>query len=221
VVIALWSRDEPPPDLSDLVVVPRAIPDEENAILVLSSTAARMDKSPWAGDDDLFYQMSRGKNWDAAKASPWLAANEHLWPEVKRAANLPSSQAPIPQKLSDLDSFRIGPIHELTQFATIRAWHLVRSGKADEAFASLEDLLRVSRGIDEARSTLLLWLTGVAVNGGICRGIEAMIAEGPISPNAARKLIHALDGTRPTSANFAKVIRNEHLFVKFLIDQAR
>ncbi len=216
--IALLSRDEPPPDVSDLIVVPRAIPDDQNAILLLSAAAARVDRSAWADDQDLFYDMSRGKNWDAAKAVAWLAANDHVWPDVIRAAKLPLSQAPIMKSLHEVASPQLGPLRELAQLAKIRARHLSRNGEREAALAWLATNLHAAHHVEDSRAGLIIWMGGIALHGMARQSIEEFSRETSITSEAARHLIGALETTRPSAPGLADPIRNENILGKLALE---
>jgi len=63
----LWlflSLDEPPPDVSDFIVVPLKLPDDQNAYALLVK-AATLVKPNFAGDNhERLAEMATGKNWD-------------------------------------------------------------------------------------------------------------------------------------------------------------
>lgn len=206
-----WSRDEPAPDVADLVQRPLALADEDNAFAVLVRAAQSIDRSPWAADLDLYSDVARGKKWDAEKTTLWLNANAHIWPAMERAASLPLSQGPILKSLDDASFPALGPLRELAELAQLRARHLHRQGDRDAALAWLATCLQAGQRVSDSNSVLIVWLTGISMHGYAWQTLDALLAGDPISPATGRALIEALEATRPSAGSLAKVIGNEHV----------
>jgi hypothetical protein len=212
------SGDEPAPDVADLTFTPAVLPPEENAFEVLKATGAKVDASPWRAEKELFDQMAKGKSWDAAKASQWLAANSHIWPELDRAAALPFSQGPLMKSLGEPGP-EFAPLRQLTHLAMLRAWALQRDGKHEEAFAWLCTNLRIAQRIEDAHATIIMWLMGLALHGIALQTVETMALETPPSANSARELLRAMEETRPSVESLSAPIRNERLMLTLVLDQ--
>jgi len=212
--IFLWSRDEAPPDVRDLLLVPRQIPDDENAYLVFFATAEKIDSSPWEHDADLFDEMVAGKAWDEAKASRWLAANSSLWSGIERAADLPFGQAPVQQSVGELISPPVGPGRNLMCLAVLRAFELSDQGRQEAAVNWLETCLRAVHCIENSQPSIIPLLVGYSLKSMILRGIEPLALRGRFTPEVGRKLISTLEAFKPTRSGIRAALSGEHRFAK-------
>jgi hypothetical protein len=207
-----WSRDEAPPDARDLLLVPRQLPDDENAYLVFFATAEKLDSSPWEHDADLFDKMVVGKAWDAAKASRWLAANTSLWSGIERAADLPYGQARV-QESGISPPF--GLIRNLIGLAVLRALELSDQGQHEAAVNWLGTCLRAVHCIENSQPSVISLSNGYGLKGIIFRGIETLALRDRFAPDVGRKLISTLEACRPTRSGIGAAISSEHRFVRF------
>ncbi|MCX6955922.1 MAG: hypothetical protein NTV51_27585 [Verrucomicrobia bacterium] len=221
VAFVFVSRDEPPPDVRDLVRKPLELSDADNAYAILAAAAQSIDASPWASETDVYFDVARGKKWDADRAAVWLAANDHVWPAVVRAASIPSSQGPTIKSLTDPVDPSADALRQLTELARIRAQYLARTGRPQEAFEWLTTYLHAARRISDSNSLLLVWLTGMSAQVSASQTLDTIIAQSAPSPETGRTLIQALEDIRPSPGALAMAIGNEHVMMQLLIEQLR
>lgn len=86
--VVVWSLDEPPPDVSDLLYEPLQLTAEENAYVQLSRVAHHLATINAGADLDQLDEFTSGEAWDEAKISAWLAPLDPVWAEYEAAARL-------------------------------------------------------------------------------------------------------------------------------------
>lgn len=216
---ALWSRDEPAPDIRDFTRKPPSLPDADNAFAILVSAAQSVDASPWEAEGERYTDVARGKAWNADRAGVWLAANAHVWPAIERAAALPSSQGPVITSLDEIGVPSVGPLRQLAELSRLRALQLFHTGRREEAFQWLATCLHASRRLSDANSTLIVWLAGISGHTAASQTIETLVARASFPPESGRALIQALEATRPSAEALAATIRHEYVMLPLLVER--
>lgn len=166
VIIGLifWSLDEAAPDVSDLKFEPLALSETDNAYVLLTRASEQSDQMLTLDSDDeeLLTEMNSGETWDEDQVAEWLDALSPVWPLYEQAARTLRSQAPIPQ--SPEDTFpEIGRIRKLSQLSLLRARRSLRQNDPETAIAHALITMESGKRMTESRSSLITYLTGIAI----------------------------------------------------------
>ncbi len=238
-LLAVWAMDEPPPDATALQPTLRQLPDDQNAWLVLKQ-AAELVK--WDYEVDLkalddwesLKAMMQGKEWDAAKATAWLAGRETVWPLMERAASLGAGQAPLSDP-AELVPY-MGPLRDgeknfmaiytpeweefdqLFRLSLIRAWALFYGGQPDAGLDLMLTSLRAVRLLEESRGGASSYYNGASIRRAIEARFAAMGAQQEVSPAALRRALTVLAQTRPNTAEFGQNLRESYRNAAFAIE---
>lgn len=208
---AVWSLDEPPPDVSDLVYEPSQLTDDENAYVQLSRVAQHLTTLNAETDFDELDDFVAGEAWNEVKVSAWLAPLDPIWPEYEAAARLQYSQGVIPKSI-DTPLPEIGQMMRLAKLSTLRARIHLRADQPDKALSVLSASLAAGRLIQESRSTLISYLTGVTVQSMTLKLIQEAARHPDVSPTALREAIATLQKNRVAADALGYAFRSELYF---------
>lgn len=213
VVIAfvVMSLDEAPPDVSDLRFEPLALSEDENAYVQLSRVAERVDSIHSGTDFDRMDDFVSGDEWDAAVVSAWLAPLDPVWPEYEAAVRLRQSQGLVPTSVDTVVP-EIGQMMKLARLATLRARERIRAGQPDEALRIASTSLAAGRLIQESRSTLIAYLTGVAIHSMTFKVIQEAARHPDVSSSALLDAIAELEKNRVAPEALGYAFRGELYF---------
>ncbi|MDF3055962.1 MAG: hypothetical protein K0R17_177 [Rariglobus sp.] len=211
VALAIWSLDEPPPDVSDLVFEPLQLTDEENAYVQLTQVAQLLARLTPDESLDELEDFSSGKEWDDAKVTAWLSPLDTVWPQYEAAAKISRSQGRI---LTSPDTLvpEIGQMMELARFSVLRARSLLKKDRPDDALRIAVTSLEAGRLLQESRSSLICYLTGVAIQTQAFILIQHAGRHPDVSTDALRESIAALERNRVGTDALGYAFRSELQF---------
>ena len=194
--LVIWSSDEAPPDVSDLVFKPLDLPDDQNAYAVLSQVTTLPPLREWTDDEHKkFDAMCANEDWDDALAQAALADLSPAWPLLEKAAALPQGQAPWFTSFDDLIP-EIGPIRKRAQLLQLKALSEARAGNPDEALRTTTVALSIGRVIDESRGGLIHHLIGAMTKQIGLKTIQVIVTHHSPSPEALRRTLDAVSTSR-------------------------
>ena len=218
VALVVWSLDEPPPEVSDLLPTLRKLPDDQNAYLVLAKADALVkwnlaDLS--AEDQEVFEAMMHGNKWDPAKAAICLAPFGNIWPLVAKAAALKSAQAPILHETEPfayhgyIDMFRwpASQMQNLFKLSVLHAWQLCHEEHTDSGLDWLLTSLRTAQLLQESRGGADSYWSGSFARDTIQEALIAMAGRKDASPTVLRRALLVLTQTRPKTDEFTQNLR--------------
>ncbi len=212
--LAVWavSRDEAPPDISDLPEIRPAVGDSENAfpgILAVAQTLAERAKS----DDAL--AASLASSTPARERTPeelahLRSATADLLAPWREAVARPRSLAPA-YRDADRPPFEIGSLHKLGRLAAL--W----CAPSDDTDGRMDptrfaEALRAARLVTESHDTLIVYLTGLASTNLVLAELADHVSTTPPDPQTAKALITALESARLGPEALVSVLHNEAHF---------
>jgi hypothetical protein len=211
--IAICSLDEKPHNVSDLTFEPLALADTENAYEQLAFAAAQAAEtlSLTEQDKDKRDSFIAGETWDQSQVSAWLVALSSTWPRYEQAARLPQSQGPIPQSPEDVFP-EIGQIQRLCQFQLLRAREALHRNDSQAALTYALTNLHAGSRIADSRSSLICYLTGIAIRTSALAVILEAARHPDCPPALIRETARQLDSLRSTVESLAYSFRGELYF---------
>lgn len=215
---ALWviTRDETPPDISDIAETRPAVAENENAFLGLLSIGSEVAARAKA-DAPLLATLTTptfAADRDPAEALAATSATKDLLPAWQAAVALPASLAPA-YRDADNPPFPCSDLHRLGRLATL--WAEAETATSPR-HALLLDLaaLRAGYHITDSYDTLIVSLTGIACSNLALWHMQSVASRFPLPADLARQLIAGIESSRPTKPAFSAVLRNEvHFAVNY------
>ena len=212
--VAVWaiSRDEAPPDISDLPEMRPAVKESENAfpgLLAVAQTLAERAKT-----DDML-AAALGSSGLAREREPQTLAHirsvtADLVAPWRDAVARSRSVAPA-YRDEDHPPFEIRSMHRLGRLAAL--WCAPaddsRPGADPVRFA---EALRAARHITESHDTLIVYLTGLASTNLVLAELVDLVGATPPDPATAKALIAALESARLGPEALVAVLHNEAHF---------
>jgi hypothetical protein len=197
--LVIWSSDEAPPDVSDLVFKPLDLPEEKNAYAVVSQVTSLPALREWTDDEDKKLEaLYANEDWDEALAQTALADLTPAWPLLEKAAALPAAQAPWLTSFDDLLP-EIGPIRKRAQLLQLKALSEARAGHPDEALRTALVAVSIGRLMEESRGSLIHYLIGAMTKQTGLKTIQLIVTHYTPSPEALRRTLDAVSASRSPS----------------------
>lgn len=205
----LWSRDDPPPDVSDLVFSPLQLPDDQNAYAVLAKATQRVPPHQWTDqEEDTLQAMLNGSTWDDTIAQTCLRQVDPALPLLCQADRLPRGQTPWVSSPSDRLP-NLSPIRKLCQMAQIRARAQTRSGHADDALRTALITLSAGHHVEESRGTIIHYLTGISIKTSSLGTIHDLVADGGASDKMLRSALRSVATSRASKTSLTLAFGSE------------
>ncbi|EIQ01137.1 hypothetical protein OpiT1DRAFT_05705 [Opitutaceae bacterium TAV1] len=215
------ARDEPPPDLSDLDIPrPPEIPDDQNAYVLLARAAAAAQTPFLQTRKNDIHALATGTLRDDALHAELLAHAEacNLWPQVAAALAAPLAQAPWRVSL-DSPIPEIGQVRFLAQYMIIRAIGEARRADTRQAVQTLRDVFAVGTIIENSSTSLIHYLTGLAIKTVALDATRHIAVTQPLSGEDLRFAIGAVRESRINPENTRRVFRLELNFFRLCLDE--
>jgi hypothetical protein len=216
------TRDEPPPDLTDLEIPrPPEIPDEQNAYALLARVAAAVGQSPLIEPRKAdINALVDGTRQDDALAGEILAHVETLgvWTQVTNALAAPEAQGSWPTSL-DSPMPEIGPIRFLSRLMVLRATDEARRGDTRQAVQTLRDIFAIGTILENSSTTLICYLTGLAIKTSALDATRHIAATQPLSGEDIRSAIATVRASRINPENTQRAYRTELNFFRLCLDE--
>jgi len=235
----LATRDEPPPDDSDLRVHRLDISDEENGFGYFQRTA---DTLYWPGyespgekgkdlsqsdqkpDDSvkakikLAKQVATGKAWDDSLANELLAQNRRTLDLIDQAMASPTFQAPAINPLIDRSPY-LPPVGELLWLLQLRGRVSARRHRYEEAPGHWLQMLQLGNRLEGANGDLLTWLVGSTTKRTGLTGMRELTARSGVPPNVLRTAAVQLASLGADDEGLANSLRIEYLQLAQIVDE--
>lgn len=204
-----WSRDEPPPDVSDFHFEPLQLPEDQNAYALITKAILHLSERSWTPDEEEAREaMAHGNSWDDAIAEIALADLTAVRPLLDKAVQVPRSQTPWLSALSDIAT-EIGKMPNLHRTLSISALAKSREGNPDEALQIVKTSLLIGHKVEGSHGTLIHYLTGMSLKRGALVLAEKIVAENSATEEALREMLHAVASTRPGTQSLTKALHSE------------
>jgi len=209
---AYLSRDEPPPDVSDLQLVYRDdIPDDQNAYALLTALAVKVPNPFTELDDEANERLEaiqRGEAWDAELVAHLLEDTEHLWPALEQALAAPDSQAPQLNSFADVIP-EVGQLRQLSELACLRARQLAYHGSPDKAVRLLVATVTLGQRMQHSQSSLITWLTGAFIKTMASECLTQVATNTHLDDTTTTFAISALEHLRPSAGALTDTFKAE------------
>lgn len=205
-----WSRDEPPPDISDLVSTPLQLPANQNAYTVLSKAAQLVPEHEWTNQeqDTLQSMIEGGDAWSDSIAQTCLHDIAPAWPLLCQAQQLSQGQTAWATSYADIFP-ELGHIKRLCNLAQIRAKTEARSHNPDESLRTALVILSVGHHIEESRGTLLHYLTGCVIKTATLSTIADILAHYDPSSEMLRTTLRTVSTSRTSKESLTLAFSGE------------
>jgi|GEM_PF-3168003 len=208
-----WSRDEPPPDVSDLVFTPLQLPADQNAYSVITKAAQLVPEHKWTDDeqDTLQSMIEGGNSWSDSIAQTCLRDIEPAWPLLYQAQKIPQGQTPWVSAPEDLLP-ELGPIKKLCNITQIRARNQARLNDPDEALRTALVVLSAGNRVEESRGTIIHYLTGSVIKRSSLVTIQDVVAYNNPSGETLRTTLRGVSESRANTDAVALAFKSELRF---------
>jgi hypothetical protein len=177
-IYATLSMDSAPPEDSDLRVVRREVPDDDNGYFLFVQAGERVrmpDDRDWIDD------ARSDKDWDQAKVDVLLSDNAEALALWRQGMERPAIQVPEFQDITSDFSYFF-PWMKLSELADLSADSLHRQGKDKEAFDEALRMVHFGRRAMAAQGPLVTYLLGrYQEEKGLAR-LRKMIPEARLTP---------------------------------------
>lgn len=213
--LIVWGlvADEAPPDTSDLRVVFKHPPEDQNTYALLTKLVATLPpelERATAEGKQLQDMLSGDGAWDRDAAVAELSRYApDLAGQVLHALAAPDSEAP------ELDSFfaslpEVGPIRHLSRILTLRAQLVWRDGDHSGA-AELNLLtLRLGQRICQSRGYIIVTLTGTGIQSIALDSIRRHVDAPSIAPSVLKRYIEAIPAYETSIQDYHYAYKLEH-----------
>ena len=237
ITLYVISRDEPPPDDSDLIVKRLDIPDDQNgftyfqqagAALYWPGTEAWKKSGKHQEPEDLYSapendpqvkaaiairdrldKMLAGKDWDEALAKEILEANKPTFALIEKGLACRECQAPEAKGIETAFP-KVSGLLILARLMKLRVFDLARRGQDEAALNQAGDLVQLGHGIAGSRGALIVHLVGITCKS---KGLSAVVRLLPgthAAPDQLGALSRRLASMADTREQLAETFRAEY-----------
>jgi hypothetical protein len=223
----LVCRDEPPPDVSDLIVPRLNPPPAQNAYALFTQLVQRIPKKNSSDDaesalHDHIEAIRDGKvAWDAAVVERYLASyDDAFWRDFQTALAAPHCESPPTATYADLIP-EVGPMRELVRVRQLLARQHAHANLHAEAGTILWDNFHYGARLESSKGVLITWLTASAIQG-IALGEMRHYADQASADRAALlELSHRLQQHTRDTDGLTNALKLEHLPLVDAVGQVR
>lgn len=202
----LASRDIPPPDTSDLVVVRPDLPPEENAYTFFTQAT---NVFYWPKKSDLSRDYLDGKEVDQTALVELVETNGEMVELIKRGIACPRCITPEVKDFSTLQPY-ISSWLSMGKWLAIKTRHDRLEGRYGQAVESCILLLQFSNRIQADAGSIVDYLVGIAtLDLGLIQA-EDIIRDAGTPPDELKRLAAALDGLGPFSPGLIQAFKGEY-----------
>jgi hypothetical protein len=174
IALAVFGRDVPEPDVSDLALERPAIPEEDNAFTVYDVATKSMH---WPEDDTWVDDYLDGSPVEEAQVADFIEQNAEALNVIRQVHTQASYTFPVP------DNSEMTYDHEAWQrmanLLAVKARHERLSGRYDEALIAVAALLHIGRHTHFGSESLVHYLTGERfTRGGVSQAADLAREQG-------------------------------------------
>ncbi len=220
----LATRDDPPPDDSDLCVERLDIPDEENGFVdpcAAGDALWQPGGSQERGDDDVpreeldarqrYWRMTRGNGWDGELAAEVLARNREALGLAETALSKPHFQ--VPATPSNYAKPHVPQLMNIGELLGLRVRAAARAGNWDEAFKAAQQAVSPGRRVQQRKGDVVDWLVGMTVLGIGLERSRDLLAEAELDPGKLKDYAARLSPNGSAGEGLVDAFRSEYAFV--------
>ena len=227
------SRDEAPPDDSDLIVKRLDIPDDQNGftyfqqageILYWPGTDAweKAAKHPESEEaEKIAYRLDRmenGKDWDAALAAEVLDANKPTFALIEKGLACREFQVPEFKSIYDKIPYVFG-FMQTARLMRLRAADLAARDKGVEAVERTLDIVLFGHRIECAKGCLIHSLVGQAIKGMGLGQLRRLVIECKVPAETLKITAARLADWEDSGTGLANALRCEYQMDVNMIDE--
>jgi len=212
------SKDEPPPDVSDLAVVRLDLPDERNAFAYFEKAAAAMDWPELHEYEPPAGTPADSEEWEERLVAEFLKRpNEECLRLWEKGMAVGSCQVPevtgFDHKMPYLKQWRA-----MTRLLNARATHDFREGREALAFDREMRIVEFGRMIQDSGGSVIHYLLGKHIkNIGLWR-IRHWLSKTTLSPEQLLPLVERLAAYESNRKALADGYRVEYQAVAAMVD---
>ncbi|MCZ6796299.1 MAG: hypothetical protein O7J95_22025 [Planctomycetota bacterium] len=218
-LLLLALRDEPPPEIDDLLGHRDELPDDENGLVHLGLEEGGVVWPGWSdeelegADGELLTEEAVdpfGSKFRVTAAEEVMRRNAALLERLERALTL-RFQSPRATFLDPV--LAIGEVQRLSSVLACRVRLALERADADSARADIARLLRLGRRLEESQGSLIDYLVGLAIKRRALELVPSVIARDDVGPEALRSWLAEIAGEVPSREALADTYAGE--FVAF------
>lgn len=216
VVMAVFGRDIPLQDDSDLRIVRIEIPAEDNAFTYFNSAS-----NTFYFPDDVksnVCDMIEGKKWDEQLADDVLKKNEQTLGYVEKGLLCSSCQVPEVTGWDTRLSYLV-PWRNIGRVMALRTLWLFRKGEQKEAFDKAVLTIQFGQVVQEHAGCAINFYIGWAIKEMGFRAMRLMVPDSTLSAEKLQGYVHELSTFTPSERGFANAWKVEYSVVKKTIDE--
>ncbi len=202
-------------DTSALRYEPRAIPENENAYLVLEQAARRIEQSDGFDRTDLT-QAVQSRLYDPDEAMAWLDEREFVIESIRDAAALSHAQWPPLHGFSEFLKPRPS-LRAIGEIGTLRVRQMRESGNPSESIHLLSDLRKVGRLVRQSRGDVLTAVNAWAIQATADLETYALISDPRLNRAELTTFSALVASTRPTREDFAQLVAQDLIYKKMIV----
>lgn len=222
-VIGLFvtTRDEAPPDVSDLAPRPLTLPPEENAHLILRKLAAEFVALPKDEAYDAALKRLTGENgWSIADASLVVRSADSLWPQFDAATGQAQSDVALLSQLGKSRSY-ISDLNKLWEVIEIRIKLTTQTIGPDEGLALALIAHKRALHVTNAGGDYVDMVVGVGVYASAQHELMEILTKAAPSSDAMRRCIGMLEEIRIPAAACADSLKTGYAHMPEEIEDMR
>jgi len=235
--IALFviSRDEAPPDDSDLIVKRLDIPDDQNGFTYFQQAGAALY---WPGTEawkkaakhsesedaekikDRLERMMDGKDWDAVLAAEVLDANKPTFALIEKGLACREFQVPKPVGMDALD-LNVLDFLNLSRACFVRAFAMAKAGDKARAVDEALRMVQFGHALERSKGVLVTCLVGTTIKGMGLATVRQLVANGVLPPEHLKKAAARLVEFADSGEGYADSLRVEYGWGMGIIEEFR
>lgn len=215
VALIACSFDDELLDTGALRYEPRAIPDNENAYLVLEEAARRLEQSSGFDRADLT-QAAQNRPYDPEEARAWLEEREFVVESIRRAAALSRAQWPPLRSLSEFQAPRPS-LRAVGEIGTLRVRQLRESGDPSGSLRLLSDLRKAGHLVRQSRGDLLNAVNAWAIQATADLETGALVSDPRLNRAELATFSSLVASTRPTREDFEQLVAQDLTYKKMIV----
>jgi len=215
--VGVLSLDAPPPDDADLLPHREPLPDEQNAFDLFQQAARRIEEDLTDAHGRALVEMVDGGSYDAAEAADVLRAGAEGLAAWREGLERPGIDVP-PITGPDTLMPYVGYWMDLAELADLRALHLARQGKGDEAIETALGLVRFGRMVMHGNGCIITYLVGMTIEQRGLARIRTVAREANLSEETVTRALDAVAPDSPPGHAFAEAMRQEYAVFVHMID---
>lgn len=204
------SRDEPPPDDSDLQVKYANIGDEKNAYFWFKKAAQKLY---WPKEKDKRIWNTNENNWDQQFLNEFLHKNQDALGHVEKGLGCSKSQFPQIHSTKDELSISSSLTHfsKLGQLVSLKAISLYRAGNQKEGFDEAMKIVKFAHLIENSNGTLSTQTNSQALKKQGIRILQMLLKDTVVKQKDLQNYIQELARYKVSDEGLANSFRVEYV----------